>query len=988
MDIKQLNYYYNKFKFGEDNFHNLMKSKVREVLLISTFYDAFIFEQDGRFSEQIFGEYRQLNLSTAPRITSVPTGEEALNKLSEKKYDLVITMMRIGEISPFELSKKVKEKYSNIPILLLLNVESDIVLINQNREKMKFIDDVFLWKGDSKLFLAMIKYVEDKRNLEYDTKHGLVRVILLIEDSVRYYSRFLPLLYEEILKQTQRLISEELNDINKRLRMRVRPKVILVHNYDEAEEILNNYREYIISIISDVKYIRKGEIDSQAGIKLLNKIKNEKFDIPVLLQSSDLENKLKAEKLNVAFLHKNSTTLLKDLRKFILNNLGFGDFIIRNQDGEEISRATSLLEFEKMLPNLSIDSLLYHGKKNHFSAWLIAHGEIQVAKKIKPIKNEDFSTSKAMRRYLIAIFKQVRLQKNRGKVTDFSEKNIDSNGQIVKLSEGSLGGKGRGLAFLNALFVAMELEKQFSHVDIAIPSTAIIGTNEFDLFVENNDIYRFIEHKTDQEINDYFLKCKLTDGLMKKLKIFLQYNKKPLAIRSSGLLEDSQSQPFAGIYKTYMLPNNHPNELEKLNQTAETIKLVYASVFLSNARNYLENINYEIEEEKMAVILQEVVGIQQEKMYYPHISGVAQSYNYYPTANLENKDGIAMIALGLGKTVVEGEKRFVFCPHYPKTEIISINEVIRNTQKEFYAINMEYSETEDLRKGKSTLQKNKIKNIKHHKNFNHLVSIWDYENNTLSHDVTRKGPVIVNFANVIKYNYFPLAKIITQILEIGEIALGVPVEIEFAVNIDRGKENVNPIFSLLQIRPLTVNLESISIDKNNLDKSELLLYTEKGMGNGIVEDIYDVIYFNDETFDNTKTEEMAIELDELNRKMIVQNRQYILIGPGRFGTQDKFLGIPVRWSQISNAKVIVEVGLKNFNIDASQGTHFFHNLMSMNVGYFTIPYNSEIDNLDFSWLTSQQNLVETTYFKQFQTKKPMTIKMDGRRGISVIYKES
>ncbi|MBT3168271.1 MAG: hypothetical protein HN952_06935 [Candidatus Cloacimonetes bacterium] len=988
MDIKQLNYYYNKFKFGEDNFHNLMKSKVREVLLISTFYDAFIFEQDGRFSEQIFGEYRQLNLSTAPRITSVPTGEEALNKLSEKKYDLVITMMRIGEISPFELSKKVKEKYSNIPILLLLNVESDIVLINQNREKMKFIDDVFLWKGDSKLFLAMIKYVEDKRNLEYDTKHGLVRVILLIEDSVRYYSRFLPLLYEEILKQTQRLISEELNDINKRLRMRVRPKVILVHNYDEAEEILNNYREYIISIISDVKYIRKGEIDSQAGIKLLNKIKNEKFDIPVLLQSSDLENKLKAEKLNVAFLHKNSTTLLKDLRKFILNNLGFGDFIIRNQDGEEISRATSLLEFEKMLPNLSIDSLLYHGKKNHFSAWLIAHGEIQVAKKIKPIKNEDFSTSKAMRRYLIAIFKQVRLQKNRGKVTDFSEKNIDSNGQIVKLSEGSLGGKGRGLAFLNALFVAMELEKQFSHVDIAIPSTAIIGTNEFDLFVENNDIYRFIEHKTDQEINDYFLKCKLTDGLMKKLKIFLQYNKKPLAIRSSGLLEDSQSQPFAGIYKTYMLPNNHPNELEKLNQTAETIKLVYASVFLSNARNYLENINYEIEEEKMAVILQEVVGIQQEKMYYPHISGVAQSYNYYPTANLENKDGIAMIALGLGKTVVEGEKRFVFCPHYPKTEIISINEVIRNTQKEFYAINMEYSETEDLRKGKSTLQKNKIKNIKHHKNFNHLVSIWDYENNTLSHDVTRKGPVIVNFANVIKYNYFPLAKIITQILEIGEIALGVPVEIEFAVNIDRGKENVNPIFSLLQIRPLTVNLESISIDKNNLDKSELLLYTEKGMGNGIVEDIYDVIYFNDETFDNTKTEEMAIELDELNRKMIVQNRQYILIGPGRFGTQDKFLGIPVRWSQISNAKVIVEVGLKNFNIDASQGTHFFHNLMSMNVGYFTIPYNSEIDNLDFNWLTSQQNLVETTYFKQFQTKKPMTIKMDGRRGISVIYKES
>ena len=820
MDIKQLNYYYNKFKFGEDNFHNLMKSRVREVLLISTFYDAFIFEQDGRFSEQIFGEYRQLNLSTAPRITSVPTGKEALSKLKKKQYDLVITMMRIGDVSPFELSKKIKEKYSDIPILLLLNVESDIMLINQNKDKMRFIDDVFLWKGDSKLFLAMIKCVEDKRNLEYDTKHGLVRVILLIEDSVRYYSRFLPLLYEEILKQTQRLISEELNDINKRLRMRVRPKVILVHNYDEAEEILNNYREYIISIISDVKYIRKGEIDSQAGIKLLNKIKNEKFDIPVLLQSSDLENKLKAEKLNIAFLHKNSTALLKDLRKFILDNLGFGDFIIRNQVGEEINRATSLLEFEKMLPNISTDSLLYHGKKNHFSAWLIAHGEIQVAKKIKPIKNEDFSTSKAMRRYLIKIFKDVRIQKNQGKVTDFSEKNIDSNGQIVKLSEGSLGGKGRGLAFLNALFATMEMEKQFPSVDIEIPSTAIIGTNEFDLFVEKNNIYNFIENRTDKEINDYFIKCKFSDSLMEKLRIFLKYNTKPIAIRSSGLLEDSQSQPFAGIYETYMLPNNHPDETERLNQIAETIKLVYASVFLSTARNYIESVNSNIEEEKMAVILQEVTGTQQENMYYPHISGVAQSYNYYPTSNLENKDGIAMIAFGLGKTVVEGEKKFIFCPHYPKIEIISTNEVIRSTQKEFYAINMEYAETEDLRKGKSTLQKNTIKAVKHHKNFNHLTSVWDYENNTLTQDPNRKGPIVVNFANIIKYNHFPLAEIITHILEIGEIAFGVPVEIEFAVNIDKGKDSINSIFSLLQIRPLTVNIESISIDKNNLDKSK------------------------------------------------------------------------------------------------------------------------------------------------------------------------
>ncbi|RLC52232.1 MAG: hypothetical protein DRZ79_01490 [Candidatus Cloacimonadota bacterium] len=983
MDLKEINYYYNKFKFGEDNFHNLMKKRVREILLVSTFYDAFIFEQDGQLSEQIHGEYQQLNLSTAPRITSVPTGEEAIKTLQNRKFDLVITMMRIGEVDPFKLSEYIKNNFPDLPILLLLHSTADIPLITQN--KSKFIDDVFLWNGDSKIFLAMIKYIEDKRNLETDTRIGLVRVILLIEDSIHYYSRFLPILYAEIMNQTQKLITEEVNDINKRLRMRARPKVILVHNYDDAIKIIEEYREYLISVISDVKYLRSGKEDSQAGIRLLSKVRNDKFDIPMLLQSSEVENREKAKKLKVSFIHKNSKTLLNDLKEFIVRNLGFGDFIFRDKTGKKIDRAVTMQDFEEKLKTIPDESLIFHGSRNHFSAWLTAHGEFQIAKRIRHLKVENFKTSKELREFLISIFEEVQYIRNRGKIVNFSEKALSIKEGIVRLADGSFGGKGRSIAFLNSLLAAMEFEKGFPEVNINIPKTFVIGTKEFDYFLVHNNITYDITSYSDVKIAEIFLNGTLSNKLIYKLNLFVEKINYPLAVRSSGLLEDSQTQPFAGIYQTYMLPNNHPDKAMRFRQLTDAVKLVFASVFQETARQYIESINFKLEEEKMAVIIEQIVGSRYDDYFYPHISGVAQSYNYYPTSYLEHADGIANLALGMGIAVVEGMKTFKFCPRYPKMDILQQEEILKNSQYEFYAINLGKKEF-DLREGEITNYiKLDLRDAEKHGSLNYIASSWDYQNERFMEGPYAKGVKVLTFASVLKYNYFPLAEILDNILDIGEKAMGVPVEIEFAVNLNKEKDN-KPSFYLLQIRPLTIKPFETSIDPQTLSKKELFIYTGKGMGNGIFENVRDIIFVEQKKFDNTDTMNMISEIDELNRKL--NGKKYILIGPGRWGTRDRFLGIPVKWNNIYNAQIIVETSMEGFIVEPSQGTHFFHNLIASNVGYFVVNHKSEKDFIDWKWLARQPIKNRTKYFVHVQLEKPVLIKIDGKKGIGVVFKEN
>jgi len=987
MDLKELNYYYNKFKFGEDNFHELMKKKVNEILLVSTFYDAYIFEQDGRLSEQIHGEYMQLNLSTAPRITSVPTGIQALELLKNKRFDLVITMMRIGEISPFKLSKKIKKKYPDLPILLLINVSNDVGLIDKESEEMKYIDNVFSWNGDSKIFLTMIKYVEDKWNVKNDTEIGQVRVVLLVEDSIYYYSMFHPLLYSEILKQTQRLINEEIVDINKRNRMRGRPKVLLCHSYKEAIKIYEQYKEYVIAIISDIRYNYRGKIHPKAGIKLIKHMQRHNVECPILLQSSESENEKDAKELGVSFLNKNSKTLLRDLQKFILENLGFGDFVFRDKNGNELDRADSLESFGEKLKTINDESLIFHSNHDQFSTWLTAHSEFIFSKRVKNINVEDFNDIRDFRKTLIALFKEVQHVRTRGKILQFDKNALNIEGGIIRLAEGSFGGKGRGLAFLNSLFVSMDIETKFEDVSIKIPKTFMIGTSEYDKFLERNNIGSWLVDKSDHEINTIFAEGDISPELSDILVDFVEKVDYPIAVRSSGLLEDSQSQPFAGVYNTFMLPNNNEDRSIRVKQIETAIKLVFASVYLKTARNYLESINYKLEEEKMAVIIQECVGDEVEGYYYPHFSGVGQSYNFYPTSYLKNSDGIVSLSAGLGKAIVEGDRTFRFSPKYPKMELLSQDELLRESQKELYAIDLSNQDYCPTDYEKETIKTLKIREVVKHKTLDHIVSTWDFEYNRLVDGADTPGPKIVTFADIVKSNYFPLAEICDNILEIGENAMGVPIEIEFAVNLNSDiKNGIKPTFYVLQIRPLTINKDDIYIDSDNLDTKQLCLYTTSGMGNGVISNINDIIFIDPDKFDRLKTLQMQGEIAYLNKKMKDLNRQYILIGAGRWGSRDRFLGIPVKWHEINKAKIIVEAGMEDFIVDASQGTHFFHNLISMNTGYFTVPYDSKTDFIDWEWLKKQPVEEKTDHFIHIKTDDPTVIKMDGINGISFIYK--
>ncbi|MDW7739990.1 MAG: PEP/pyruvate-binding domain-containing protein [Bacillota bacterium] len=987
MDLKKLNYYYTKFKFGEDNFHDLMQFRVREILLISTLYDAYTFEQESRLSQQLVGEYHELKLTTIPRITNVPTTEDALSKLEEQHFDLIITTMRISGLSAFELGKQIKEKHPDIPILLLLTNKADLSIVSGKRDEMDCFDNVFLWNGDSKLILAMIKYIEDRKNVEYDTRNGLVRVILLVEDSVSFYSIYLPTLYTEIMIQTQRLISEELNDAQKYYRMRARPKVLCARNYEEAMDICSQYKEFMLCIISDVRYEKDGDINCEAGIELTRTLKDEKWDIPILLQSSEIVDKEIAESMQVHFIHKYSPNLLYELKSFILNNLGFGDFIFRNEKGEEIGRATSLADLENKITQIPKESLLYHSKRNHFSAWLIAHGEIQVARKIKPVKGTDFPDTDAHRQFLVDVFNKTRNDRRKGKVIEFEKNSLSMENQIVKLTEGSLGGKGRGIAFFNSLFTIIELDRHDENVEIKIPKTVIIGTDEYDLFIERNGLRSLMSSDDDQLIQRQFLKGELTETLKGKLSDLLDVIEKPLAVRSSGLLEDSQSQPFAGIYDTFMLPNNHMSKTVRLEQLMMAIKLVYASVYHQNAKSYIESLRYRLEEEKMAVVIQEIVGRENDGFYYPHISGVAQSYNFYPTSHLKHHDGVSMLAVGLGHSIVEGGRNYRFCPRYPDMNFFPIEDQVRYSQTEIYALDMHRNEQVFSNGDLLTLAMLPIKTVEEHKNLTHLASVWDAENNRIDDGLSLPGPRVVNFSNILKYEAFPLAKILVDILDVSEVAFGVPVEIEFAVDLTKNrKSGEKPSFYFLQVRPLTVNTEDMNLNLEAARKEDLILFTNEGMGHGIVDNLYDLVVVDPERFDKTRTADIEKEIEYFNQKMKDENRRYILIGPGRWGSRDRSLGIPVNWGQISQAQVIVEAGIKDFNIEPSQGTHFFHNLIAMNVGYFNISYDSKTDFIDWQWIKSQEPQEMRAYTAHFSCSEPLVVKMDGKKGISMILK--
>lgn len=975
----------NKRNYDRDIYHDLMPFKVREILLVANLYDAYSIEKEGRFSEHVLGEYHSLNLTSVPRITGVSSMEEALIHLRNKHFDLVILMMGADKHTPIGLSCTIKEEFPYIPVFLLLNNNSDLEYVSKRKATTRHIDKVFVWNGESQVFFAMIKLVEDRINVENDTEIGLVRVILLVEDSPKYYSRYLPMLYNIVLEQTKRIIDDVSTDeLYRVLKLRARPKILLASNYEEAVQIINKYNEFLLCLITDVKFEKEGKMLDSAGFQLLNFARENTKDLPVIIQSSDESNLEKAFEEKATFIHKNSENLSQDFRSFITHYLGFGNFVYRNTQGKQIATAKSLKEFEKQLKTIPDESLLYHARKNHFSSWLMARGEIQAAKILNPHKVTDFESPARIREYMLNIISKFRNEQDKGKIVPFDPVEIEDESNVVSLSDGLLGGKGRGVAFINTLIYNYDFSKYIPNINIRSPKTSLIGTEEFEYFLFRNKILDFILNEKDyNEIKKYFLKSELTDTLMKRLKVLIEKIRKPLAIRSSGLFEDSLMQPFAGIFETYLLPNNHPNPKVRLNQLADAIKLVYASTYSNVARGYVEAIDYKIEEEKMAVVIQEVVGSQFGDYFYPHISGVAQSYNYYPVSHMKPEEGFAVLALGLGKYVVEGEKAYRFSPKYPDLEINSPKDMFKNSQVEFFAVDMKKRDINLLEGDTAGLARLDIDAAEMQGTLKHCASVYDPDNNRIVPGLNAAGPRIVNFADILKYNYIPLSQTLEVVLDVVKEAMGCPVEIEFAIDLNRDKKYKSS-FYLLQIKPLLGNASDYNVNIDSIKKEDILLYSEKGMGNGIIEDIADVIYVDTSKFDKHKTVEMAEEINMINTRMSKEKKKYILIGPGRWGTRDRFIGIPVNWPQISNAKIIVETSLDEYPLDASSGSHFFHNVTSMNVGYFSVQPEFSKSYIRYDLLQEQELIEETGFFRHVRFRKPLTVRMDGKKRISVI----
>ncbi len=979
---------YKRTKTDRDIFQELMPTKVKEVLLVATLYDSYSIVREGQFSDKIFGEYLQLNLYAAPRFTSVNSVDDALLTLEHREFDVIIVMAGLDKDTAVDTAREIGKRQPRIPLLLLANNNADLRYFQAEGRKLDFIDRIFVWNGNSNVFLAMIKYIEDKKNVARDTQNGNVRVVLLVEDSIQYYSRYLPMLYTTIMTQTQILVQEDAKDeLHKILKMRARPKVLLVDTYEEAVRIINSYRRYMLCVISDVKFERNGVEDGDAGIELLKYAKNElKYAIPILLQSQDISNAMRAKSIDAAFINKNSESLSMDILNFLYRRLGFGNFVFKSNDGKPITEAANLQEFQEKFREIPAEALFYHGRRNSFSTWLMARGEINMAEQLRPVKTEDFDSAEELRQFCLDVFQNVRFERLKGTIVNLDPELVNSNRLISRMAKGSLGGKGRGIAFICNFIENIDFKKLIPEINIRIPATTIIGALEFDKFVEMNNLYDDIYSLTNYEsIRQHFLEAEFDDKMKNQLMVYLKGMKKPLAVRSSGLFEDSLLQPFSGVYATYLIPNNHPDIQERYNQLEMAVKLVYSSIFTESAQAYFDAIHYKIEEEKMAVIIQEVVGKEYNDKYYPAISGVAQSFNYYPISYMQPEDGFSVAAVGLGMYVAGGENSYRFCPKYPNINATSVTDLLRDSQKKFYAIDLKKDKFDLVTDGEdAAIRKYRVKEAEKDGTLDHSASTFLVENDDLVPGVEGDGPRIIDFANILKYNYIPLAETLHLLLKLFKEAMGSPVEIEYAIDFDSAENNL-PTFYLLQIKPLIRVEEQIDIDLNAVDNKEIILYAERGMGNGRIETIRDVVFVDPEKFNKSKTKEMAREISQINQYFEENDREYILIGPGRWGSRDPFTGIPVIWAQISKARVIVEMGLPNFPLDASLGSHFFHNVTSMNVGYFSVSHNSTKGKLNFDVLKKQKTIAETGFIKHIEFEEPVTVLMNGKERCALIH---
>jgi CheY-like chemotaxis protein len=977
-----------KYDFTDTSFDLLMQKRIHRVLIICSNYDNYMLEEDGRIDEQIFNEYASLNLRYPPTFVQTDNAEDAFRILREGNVDLVISMLSLKGTDVFGLANRIKSKYGHIPIVVLTYFSREVSLRLEG-EDLSAIDYVFCWLGDASLILAIIKLIEDNMNADHDIENIGVQSIILVENSIRYISSYLPDIYKIVLMQSLDFQREALNEHQRMLKMRGRPKILLANNFNDALKLYKKYKYNVLGVISDIAYKRDGISDENAGIELCKVVMADDDKVPFLIQSSSLKHRKAAEELGAGFIYKYSKSLSLELRNFIIQNLAFGPFVFRNPDTlEPIAIATDLQSLQQKLLTIPDNTLAYHASRNHFSKWLNARALFPVAQMFKYINREDFDSMDEMRRFLYVAISSFRLGKGRGVIAKFDKTSFDEYQIFSRIGEGSIGGKARGLAFINRIIKNNKLFNKFPDVLITIPRTVVLSTDIFDEFMDQNNLHSIaLSDLSDDEILNRFINAELPGHVYQDFYAFLAVSRNyPIAVRSSSKLEDSHYQPFAGIYSTYMIPRL-PDNKQMVKMLSDAIKEVYASVYYKASKAYMTATANVIDEEKMGIILQEVCGSRHGEIYYPTLSGVARSINYYPIGSEKAEDGIVNIAFGLGKLIVEGGLSLRFSPKYPKKilQLSSPDTALRDTQKEFCALDLNIDSFVPSTDDGVNILRIDIKDLNNEAALKYVASTYDRNNNVLRDGIIHPGKRVMTFSNILQHKIFPLAEILSTLLEIGQREMNNPIEIEFAVNLETPPGSPK-IFNFLQIRPIVHTEETQNINLEHIREADTIIYSEAALGNGLFKGIHDLVYIKPESFNASNNKSVAMEIEKINSLFVKQAKGYVLIGPGRWGSMDPWLGIPVKWPQISAARIIIESGLKNYRIDPSQGTHFFQNLTSFRVGYFTInPYIKE-GYYDVDYLNSLDGVFEDNYIRHVRFPNPLEIMIDGKTHKGVILK--
>jgi len=974
----KLKYMASEFDTHFKVFHELMSNKVLEILLVASAYDAYILEEDGSLASKIINEYHGLNLSRPPRLTRVDDAKSALEFIQHESFDLVITMPHLDDMDSFELGLSIKNSKPELPVILLAHSVQGLYPLPPNKD-CSGIDQIFVWSGDADLLLAIVKNVEDRRNVDNDTNKAQVRVIILVEDSPLYRSYFLPLMYKEVVHQTQEVLDESLNEEHRLLKMRARPKILVADTYESALALYERYQPYLFGVVADTRFPLEGRLCADAGVRFLKQVKKDIPDLPVLLISNEPHNRAQAEKIPAQFLDKNSPHLFDELHAYFLDHLGFGDFIFRAADGAEVARASNLRQLEQILPTIPDEPLCYHASRNRFSNWIMARSEIALASQMRQLEVSDFPDIMALRHYLASSIHSLRKWRQKGVVIQFNAQEFDSQiADIAKIGKGSLGGKARGMAFVaNLLRQSPSLCEKYQGIDIRIPSTLVITTEGFDNFVIQNNLRKSnYVGKSDQEIGQAFARADMPASIEHDLRAFLKSVRDPLSIRSSSLLEDAHHQPLTGLYKTIMIPNDHADDQVRLAQLIAAVKRVYASTWFEQPRRFAFSTTYRHRREQMAVMIQKIAGGTYGNFYYPAISGVARSQNYYPIDRIKPDDGMAKIALGFGKVLGTGEGGLRFCPKYPESlpDFSKTEDILANAQQFFYALPIG-SELSALDLNVDLELRNVADALSEPPLFG-LISTYLPEDGRIRDAATLQGPKLVTFAAILKHKTFPLAGLLSDLLNLGREGTGCPVEFEFAVNLIGG-QNEPPVFYILQMRPMPIGSDPFDVEIAEEDMAQALCYSANALGHGKYDHIADVVFVKPETFDASRTRDIAAEMRRLNAALKADGRPFLLVGPGRWGSFDPWLGIPVKWEDIDGAGAIVELRNAALKAAPSQGSHFFQHITTGGLPYITIEEEGD-DFIRWDRIQGFETVQETAHLCHARLPAPMLIKCNGR----------